>query len=384
MSSQLLTYEGCNFFRQRLVLATLSSKAIRITNIRQDSDEPGLKEFEAGFIRLLDTITNGSRIEVNETGTELFFEPGLLVGGTVEHVCSQQRSIGYFLEPLFMLAPFAKKPIRITLKGITNGPCDPSVDYYRVCVLPLLKKFLPDNELELKIRRRGMWPTGSGEVYFSCPVVKKMKAMVMLEEGKVRRVRGIAYCMRVNPGMANRMVDSARSVLNNYLPDVYIYTDAIKGADAGKCPGFGLTLVSESTTGVTHGAENSSVLRRVGPSGQEVPTEEGKPANPVLPEDVGRQAALMLVEEIVKGGCADSGSQVIPLLFLALGQQDVSKVKLGQLSPYTIQFLRHLRDFFQVTYKIDCQQEEMEDITRQVVTLTCVGTGFSNFSKGMT
>lgn len=40
--------------------------------------------------------------------------------------------------------------------------------------------------------------------------------------------------MRVNPAMANRMVDSARSVLNSYLPDVYIYTDAIKGADAGK------------------------------------------------------------------------------------------------------------------------------------------------------
>lgn len=38
-----------------------------------------------------------------------------------------------------------------------------------------------------------MWPSGNGEVYFSCPVVKRMKAMVMVEEGKVRRVRGMAY-----------------------------------------------------------------------------------------------------------------------------------------------------------------------------------------------
>ena len=38
-----------------------------------------------------------------------------------------------------------------------------------------------------------MWPAGNGEVYFSCPVVKKMKATVMVDEGKVRRVRGIAY-----------------------------------------------------------------------------------------------------------------------------------------------------------------------------------------------
>ena len=34
--------------------------------------------------------------------------------------------------------------------------------------------------------------------------------------------------------MANRMVDSARSVLNRLLPDVYIYTDIAKGAEAGK------------------------------------------------------------------------------------------------------------------------------------------------------
>ncbi len=26
------------------------------------------------------------------------------------------------------------------------------VDYYRLCVLPLLKQFIPDNELELKVK----------------------------------------------------------------------------------------------------------------------------------------------------------------------------------------------------------------------------------------
>ena len=183
---RLLTYEGCNFFRQRLVLATLSSRPVRITRIREDADEPGLKgvcvcvcvwwgvcvqgavlekdflshaEFEAGFIRLLDKLTNGSRIEVNETGgsvtsywwnrfqtehsfincllsvvlgTSLFYHPGLLVGGVLDHDCSKQRSIGYFLEPLVLLAPFAKRPLHITLRGLTNGPDDPSVSKSRI------------------------------------------------------------------------------------------------------------------------------------------------------------------------------------------------------------------------------------------------------------
>ena len=57
----------------------------------------------------------------------MLYHPGLLVGGTLDHDCSRQRSIGYFLEPLMMLAPFSKKPIHITLRGLTNGPLDPSV-----------------------------------------------------------------------------------------------------------------------------------------------------------------------------------------------------------------------------------------------------------------
>ena len=60
-------------------------------------------------------------------GTSVYYQPGVLLGGTLEHTCSTQRSIGYFLEPLMMLAPFAKHPVRITLRGSTSGPDDPSV-----------------------------------------------------------------------------------------------------------------------------------------------------------------------------------------------------------------------------------------------------------------
>lgn len=40
---QLLNFEGCNFLRQRLVLATLSCRPVKITKIREEADEPGLK-----------------------------------------------------------------------------------------------------------------------------------------------------------------------------------------------------------------------------------------------------------------------------------------------------------------------------------------------------
>ena len=43
------------------------------------------------------------------------------------HDCPLTRSIGYFLEPVVMLAPFAKKPLQLTLRGITSDDRDLSV-----------------------------------------------------------------------------------------------------------------------------------------------------------------------------------------------------------------------------------------------------------------
>ena len=57
----------------------------------------------------------------------LFYKPGLLAGGHVEHDCNPQRAIGYYLEAVVLLAPFCKKPMRLNLKGVTNDRYDPTV-----------------------------------------------------------------------------------------------------------------------------------------------------------------------------------------------------------------------------------------------------------------
>ncbi|XP_062845168.1 RNA 3'-terminal phosphate cyclase-like protein [Trichomycterus rosablanca] len=364
-----LTYDGCNFFRQRLILSTLSGKRLKIKNIRSSDDNPGLRDFEASFIRLLDKVTNGTKVEINQTGTQLFYQPGLLYGGNVEHECSTQRSVGYYLEALIMLAPFMKKPLKAVLKGVTNDPADPSVDLLKATAVPLMKKFGIDGEgLEIKVVRRGVAPGGGGEVHFSCPVRRTIKPVQFIDPGKIKRIRGTAFSVRVSPQMANRIVDSARSILNKFIPDIYIYTDHMKGASSGKSPGFGLTLVAETVNGTFLSAEMTST-----PQGQ---------GDPVLPEELGKNCAKLLLEEIYRGGCVDSTNQSLALLYMTLGQQDVSKILLGPLSPYTIEFLRHIRDFFQIMFKIEQQKlDEDEQKGGEKVLMTCVGAGYTNISK---
>ncbi|XP_051981891.1 RNA 3'-terminal phosphate cyclase-like protein isoform X2 [Xyrauchen texanus] len=215
-----------------------------------------------------------------------------------------------------------------------------------------------------------MAPGGGGEVHFSCPVRRSMKPIQLTEPGKIKRIRGTAFSVRVSPQMANRIVDSARSVLNKFIPDIYIYTDHMKGANSGKSPGFGLTLVAETVNGTFLGAEVVST-----PQGQ---------GNPMPPEDLGKSCAKRLLEEIYRGGCVDSTNQSLSLLYMTLGQQDVSKVLLGPLSPYTIEFLRHIRDFIQIMFKMEPQKPgEDERKGGDKVLMTCVGAGYSNISKSL-
>jgi len=377
MVGKVREYQGANHLRQRLVLATLTSTPVRITNIRSGEDDPGLQEAEGGFVRLLDRLTNGSQVEVSDTGTQLTYRPGVLLGGRVEHPCSAQRAIGYSLEPILALAPFCKEPLHLTLTGVTNNQQDPSPDWIKASCLPVLRRFLTDDTgLELVVQRRGAAPGGGGQVMFKCPVRKSVRPVQVVEQGKIKRVRGVAWAVRVSPAVANRLVETAKGELLRFLPDVYIYTDHWAGARAGNSPGFGITLTAETTTGCFLTAEVCS-----GPA--------GGAGGPTVPEELGRRGARALLEEIFRGGCADSLSQTLTLTLMALGPADVSKFVLGPLSPYTVAALRHTRDFMQLLFKLETYKAEEEQegeagklrIGADKVLLTCVGLGFTNLSK---
>ena len=85
-----------------------------------------------------------------------------------------------------------------------------------------------------KIKRRGAPPEGGGEVVLQCPVVRALKPLLLEDPGKIRRIRGVAYCSRTSPQFANRLVHSARGVLNQFVSDIFISTDHRKGVAGGK------------------------------------------------------------------------------------------------------------------------------------------------------
>lgn len=307
-------------------------------------------------MKLIEKITNGSQISINETGTRVNFTPGFITGGKISFDCGNSRSIGYYLEGIIPLLIFGKNASQVTFIGITNDNTDLSVDTIKSVILPFLSKYGINEGLSLSIKVRGAPPEGGGQVIFTCPSVRSLTSISILEEGLIKRVRGTAYSTRVSPQISNRMIDKARSVFTNFLSDVYIFSDHFKGKEGGNSSGYGMNLIAETTEGILYSAEYYA--------------EAGS-----TPEDIGEYAAKLLLEEINKRGCVDTSLQSLALLLMVLCPEDVSKIRIGKLSQYTIQYIRHLKDFFGITFKIK------EDENTNTLIFSCVGIGYSNVSR---
>ena len=97
VKAKIVTLEGHRNFRLRLVLSTLSGKPIKIVRIRSDDMNPGLRDHEVSFLRLLESVTNGTHIEISYTGTTVIYKPGIIIGGQITHNCPNTKPIGYFV-----------------------------------------------------------------------------------------------------------------------------------------------------------------------------------------------------------------------------------------------------------------------------------------------
>lgn len=355
-----LRFRGSNCFRQRVILALLTGKTIIVEDIRPDGE--GLKEYETNLLQLVEKFTSGTKIQVSDNRVQL--NPGTIIGGEFSHSCHLDRSISYYLEILLSLAPFGKRPLHATLNGVTNDQIDPNVDALKASALPILKRFIGDVEgtkLDIKINARGFKPEGGGQILFTCPMVRQLQPIQLTEIGKVKRIRGVAVAARVSPQMSNRMIDTSKGMLLQFLPDVYIYSDHNKGKSSGLSPGFSISLSAETTDGCVYTSSSVS-------------NSKGSGEGPSIPEDTAKEATYQLFEELHKGGCVDSICQSLVLTLMAFNQRDVSKVRLGPLTIYTIHFLRHLKEFCGMTFQLDSTHHPE-------VIATCQGIGYKNLSR---
>ncbi|KAH9840499.1 putative RNA-3'-phosphate cyclase family protein [Teratosphaeria destructans] len=390
-----LKFTGYKYLIQRLVLATLTGRTIRVSQIRSSSHTaPGLAPHEVSFLRLLEAITNGSQIEFSYTGTTVAYKPGLVTGSATGHGASGgvirhelpadcTRGVSWFLVPLCLLAPFSKAKVDVLFTGpgvITSATQwgDVSVDTVRTAILPLYRHFGIENNIELRVLKRSNTGRdgkgGGGEVQLVFGhQVRLPKTLHLMNAGRVKRVRGVAYSTGVAGANNARLIEAARGVLNELVPDTYIFSD-VSSAPFVPAPtrenpaakkktglGFGLSLVAETHTNVLYSADIAS------------PPTGGEP-----PEDLGKRCAYQLLEIIEHGGCVPAVAAPTMLTLMAMGSEDVGRITVGKEvlgSEPVIQLARDLRTFGMSGWGMREGNEEGEAV------VSVVGKGVGNVGR---
>ncbi|KAK4166754.1 putative RNA 3'-terminal phosphate cyclase-like protein [Cladorrhinum sp. PSN259] len=393
---------GHRSFTHRLVLSTLTGKPVHISKIRSSSPtHPGLAPHEVSFLRLLEAVTNGSVIDVSYSGTTITYQPGLitgtvpgagalLAGDCLEHPipANNTRGITYFLLPLALLAPFSKAHMNVRFSGpgvitsATHLTGDISIDTFRTAILPLYGLFgIPPARIELRVLSRSCaGPRGQGgggvvEMRFASQVRLPKTLHLNRRPGRIRRIRGVAYCTGVSASHNNRMITAARGVLNQLVSDVHVaaqYDPAPLVGEKGSTTkrklgiGFGLSLVAESSAdGVIFSADVVA------------PPEGG-----VVPEDIGMRCAYQLLEMISQGGCVSAAAAPTVLTLMAMGSEDVGRLRLGREvigREETISLARDLKAFGASRWGIRDVDDDEDNTADLLVTVK--GTGVGNIGR---
>ena len=300
---------GGQILRTAIGLSSLLLKPVKITNIRKNRANPGLKAQHLTGVKIAGEYTNAEIKGLQLHSTEIEFIPKSHNIRSREIDIGTAGSIGLLLQTLTPLLIFADKEITLDIIGGTAGLGAPTMQYMQHVTFPIMNKFgvaMP----EIEIIREGFYPRGQGRVKITFKPVENLKPVRLLERGKIKSVKGVSVVGSLPEDVAKRQADYAKKTLvENNFPDAQIEK---KVADTAS-PGTSITLWADCENSVI-GSDNIGEL--------------GKRA-----ENVGEECALDLIKSIESGAALDRwmSDQIIPFLALAKGH---SEIKVGEITDH--------------------------------------------------
>ncbi|MEM1541916.1 MAG: RNA 3'-terminal phosphate cyclase [Ignisphaera sp.] len=293
---------GGQILRYSLALASVIGKPVRIINIRVKRKNPGLQPQHLTSVRAVSMMTDAEVEGAYRDSTELIFKPKSLKGGSYVFDVGTAGSVTLVLQSILPILPLLDSETHIEIRGGTDVPMSPPIDYVKYILLPLLKLF--GCEIDVTLVRRGHYPKGGGIVKIISRPVRSLKPIDLIERGKIFRIGGRSHCVRLPSHVAERQAKAAEEFLENKGIDVPMNIELEHyepNKDPHLGPGSGIVL---------YAVFEKSVL------GSDSLGAKGKPA-----EAVGKEAAEKLYEEIRSNATVDkhAGDMILPLAVLAKG-----------------------------------------------------------------
>ena len=254
---------GGQLVRMAVAIAAVTGVPVHIERIRAKRRRPGLAAQHAAAVRAVAALCDADCQGVEAGSGSLTFRPRRLHGGEFHVDVGTAGSIALVLQALLPAAVCSGQRVDVTLRGGTDVPLAPPMDYVRWVLLPLLAML--GVQAELSIGRRGYYPRGGGEVRLVLPPVERLMPFAVAERGAVAQIEAHAHVAHLPRHVAERMVAAARATLPPDLPLRAEVQECAPELAAG--PGGSIVLCARSvrtTLGAAQVAERGVPAERLG------------------------------------------------------------------------------------------------------------------------
>ncbi|KAI4498531.1 hypothetical protein M0802_006466 [Mischocyttarus mexicanus] len=360
---------GGQVLRIALSLSALYEIPIEINNIRAGRPKPGLAAQHLKGVELAKKMCNAEVSGAYIGSTHLEFYPKSLNKYENEFEADTQTAgciclLAQVALPCALFLP-QRSDIKLILKGGTNVPMGPHIEYLTEVIRPMLNKFGAD--FDFVVLRRGYYPKGKGIVHLRIKPIRNLNAVQITDPGIPRGISGWAYVAgSVNINEAYKMAGDAKSILTKELSQNNIQVPPIniesyredRGVAVGH--GSGINIVCSTTTGCIFGGSGLDTVHK----------------GPIFP---GINAANEILEPFLAKSCIDEHTQDQIIIFMALAK-GISRVKVGnkKLTLHTETAIK-VAEIMLASRGLSfrwVESESMEDSSSNI--LECKGCGLVN------
>ncbi|UCF49812.1 MAG: RNA 3'-terminal phosphate cyclase, partial [Thermoplasmatales archaeon] len=287
---------GGQILRNAIGLSNFINEPVKITNIRANRPNPGIKAQHYVIIKSIEEISNAETKNLEIGSSKLTFIPGKFKGGDYKFDIGTAGSITLVFQALILATLKTENEIRIKLSGGTDVKWSPSWDYFEHVFYPIIKKI--GVKVDVQLIKRGYYPKGGGEAIITIHPGSKVKPIQLVGETEFTKVKGIVNIGQLSKNISKRIKHSAiRALVRNELqPDIKDVEYSTLSA------GTGITIWTDSRDVIL----GASVLGERG----------------LQSEEIGKNVVANLLEEINSQATIDiyAFDQVLPYMALAKGE----------------------------------------------------------------
>jgi len=303
---------GGQILRGAIALSAMTGKPTRIINIRSKRPNPGLQPQHIVSLKAAATICGAVAKGLEIGSTEVEFAPGRIVAGSYIFDIKTAGSITLVIQALLPILSFGERTSVVTIEGGTDVPWSPGIDYVRQVMIPGLSAF--GVRAGVEVERRGHYPRGGGRVTLNVEGAESLLPHSAVKRGEVRCITGLSHCTNLPGHVARRQADAALEQLRECGFCEGKIDEEISQTQSGG-PGSGILLLAEAG-GTMHVAADALGAK-------------GKRA-----EEVGREAANRLVNELRSGMAADRHMGDMAIIYMA-SATGISELGISSMTPHT-------------------------------------------------